>query len=233
MRIPAWKRWLSYLWEVRLERTSSDLNPQLNVSLVRGKFQLSTQNAIYSFDEAYDNFRLSFMTIDWDTFRCERVLVLGFGLGSIPLILQNVFHQKAEITAVELDEAVVELAVKYTIPRLTSPITWYLTDAATFVAQNEQQYDLICVDVFDNAQIPVACQTMEFLENCRRLLRYDGLIFYNCLAYTEADRQETSQFYEGTFKTIFPHATYKAVTGNHILIQDGRKVKLQSTDSHK
>ena len=224
MEFPLWKRLASYLWDVPVEVTSSEYNDHLAVSLVKNKLQLSTKNAIYSFDEAYDNFRQSFTFINWENFTCNKVLVLGFGLGSIPLILQNVFEQNPEITAVELDETIVDLAVRYTIPRLRLPVNWYLTDAARFVSQDEGTYDLICVDVFDNAEIPEACQTTQFLEDCQRLLSPGGLLFYNCLAYTELDRSRTTRFYERTFKSVFPHADYKSVTGNHILISDRNKL---------
>ena len=129
MEFPLWKRLASYLWDVPVEVTSSEYNDHLAVSLVKNKLQLSTKNAIYSFDEAYDNFRQSFTVINWENFTCDKVLVLGFGLGSIPLILQNVFEQNPEITAVELDETIVDLAVRYTIPRLRLPVNWYLTDS--------------------------------------------------------------------------------------------------------
>ncbi|MEL6802803.1 MAG: hypothetical protein AAFO91_03355, partial [Bacteroidota bacterium] len=60
MEIPAYKRWLSYLWEQQLETTSSEYNPELTVSLVRGRVQLIAQNAIYSFGDYYLNFRKAF-----------------------------------------------------------------------------------------------------------------------------------------------------------------------------
>ena len=55
MKQPLWKRWLSYLFEIHVESTSSDYNPHLHVSLNNGRYQLSTANAIYSFEDLYDN----------------------------------------------------------------------------------------------------------------------------------------------------------------------------------
>ena len=51
MKQPLWKRLVSYLFEIHVESTSSEFNPHLYVSLYKGRYQLSTANAIYSFDK--------------------------------------------------------------------------------------------------------------------------------------------------------------------------------------
>ena len=58
--LPRWKRWLSYFWTIPIESVQSEVNPDLHVSLIKGRFQLYTQHAIYSFDDLYDNFGHTF-----------------------------------------------------------------------------------------------------------------------------------------------------------------------------
>ena len=113
MKQPKWKRLLSYLFEIHIESTSSDYNPHLYVSLQKGRYQLSTANAIYSFEDLYDNFSDAFKEIDLDQLNVQNVLILGFGLGSIPIILEQKFNKKYFYTGVEIDEEVLYLANKY------------------------------------------------------------------------------------------------------------------------
>ena len=112
MKQPLWKRFLSYLFEIHIESTSSEYNPHLYVSLQKGRYQLSTANAVYSFEDLYDNFSDAFKEIDLDRLNIQNVLILGFGLGSIPIILEQNFKKKYHYTGVEIDEEVLYLAKK-------------------------------------------------------------------------------------------------------------------------
>ena len=102
MKQPLWKRWLSHLFVFHIESTSSEYNPHLYVSLRNGRYQLCTANAIYSFEDLYDNFADSFVQLELDKLPGKRVLILGFGLGSIPLILEKLGYTDFEFTGVEI-----------------------------------------------------------------------------------------------------------------------------------
>ena len=95
MRQPTWKIWLSYFTEIVLERGSSDPNEDLQLGLKKGRYCLSTPNAIYSFGDLYDNFSKSFQQLDIVEKNIKDVLVLGFGLGSIPFMLEKTFSKKS------------------------------------------------------------------------------------------------------------------------------------------
>jgi len=99
MEIPKWKRWLSYLMEVHLESSSSEHNEELHVSLSKGRLQLSTANAIYSYADKYENFYKTFEQVELNE-KVDDVLILGFGLGSIPYMLESKFGKKYRYTGV-------------------------------------------------------------------------------------------------------------------------------------
>ena len=65
MKQPLWKRLLSHLFEIHIESTSSEYNPHLYVSLRKGRYQLSTANAIYSFEDLYYNFLMLLQKLTW------------------------------------------------------------------------------------------------------------------------------------------------------------------------
>jgi spermidine synthase len=231
--VSRWQRWLSYLFERHLETISSDHNPHLYVSLSKGRLQLSTANAIYSFEDLYDNFRLAFQAVDWQRFPGERVLLLGLGLGSVPQLLERYFQQAFSYLAVEVDEAVIYLAQKYVLHELRSPMETICADAAAFVGQSNEAFDLITMDVFEDDRIPEKFGQKDFLESLERLLTPDGLLMYNCLARTKEDKRRTRSFFENTFRDVFPEAISLPVRGNAMLLNHDRFLKASSRFKNK
>lgn len=220
MSIPFWKKYLSYFFELHVESAPSEINPHLYVSLSRGRYQLSTANAIYSFADLYDNFTLAFQQIKMPENHKE-VLILGFGLGSIPYMLEKKFDKQYNYTAVELDENVLYLANKYVLPELTSSITTLPTDAFAYVHYCHDRYDLICMDVFLDDMVPQDFESEHYLRQLATLLNADGILLFNKLAATKKDREQVADFYE-LFKTVFPNGTYLEVNGNWMLVNDKR-----------
>jgi len=219
VRPSAWKKWLSYLTEFHIEDAPSDLNPALHVCLVNGRYQLCTENAIYSYADLYDNFAGAFAKLDLEDQAIKKVLILGFGMASIPIILEKMGLDYS-YTAVEIDEQVIYLASKYELPYLRSPVQMICADAAQWVQIAEEKFDLIAVDIFLDDIIPDRFTQSFFLENTKNLLRPGGLLLYNRLANTEADLAKTKTFFEDRFKQVFPKGRYLEVRGNWMLVNE-------------
>jgi spermidine synthase len=179
MKQSFWRRLKSYITEVNIETVESGYNPYLNVILKRGQYQLLTENAIYSYGELYDNFSKAFKRIDLDKLRIENVLILGFGLGSIPLMLETMFNKKYHYTAVEIDPEVLRLANKYTVVNLTSSIEFHLSDAYTYAAFSEEKFDMICMDVFLDDMVPTELEQEDFLLHLKKMLAPNGVLLFN------------------------------------------------------
>ncbi|HHG85971.1 MAG TPA: hypothetical protein ENJ82_14585 [Bacteroidetes bacterium] len=224
---PEWKRLMSFMMEWHIESTSSPYNPHLYVSLVNGRYQLSTANAIYSYGDLYDNFLEAFAQMDLETADFQSVLLLGLGLGSIPTILENIHNKQYQYTAVEIDEEVIYLASKYTLPELASPMQVICADAALYCAQCKDTFDLIAIDIFLDDMIPDTFQQTPFLENTKKLLTDKGVLIYNHLAYTKEDKKQAKDFFEDTFKVVFPKAQILQTNGNRMMISNGRFLKPQ------
>ena len=218
MRVPFWKKWLSYLKPVTLETARGEVNPWLEVAMHRGRFQLLSNNSIYSWDDLYVNYVRAFELFDFKKFQPKEVLVLGLGLGSVPFILEKKFGQKPHFTCVELDEIVAEWAFKYTFSRMDSTVEVITTDAAVFVEVCEEQFDFIIMDIFIDDLVPTAFEEAYFLEECARLLSPDGYLLYNRLYQTDRERALTERFFEHSFKQVFPQAFSLNTIGNWILM---------------
>ncbi|MFK7949585.1 MAG: class I SAM-dependent methyltransferase [Saprospiraceae bacterium] len=214
MRQPFWKKILSYIYEFHMESIASDINGSLHVSYSQGRYQLSTQNAIYSFGDLYSNYYRAFESIDLDKYKINNVLILGFGLGSIPLMLENNFKKNYKYVGVEIDEYVIYLADKYVTNELKSPIDIISTNALTFVEICQERFDLICVDIFLDDVIPDDFQQQSFLESVKLLLTKNGIVLYNRLAQTKKDKKSSTIFFREQFLTVFPKGHYIDVEGN-------------------
>lgn len=224
MKQPFWKVLASYFIEIPIEHLQSEINDDLHLTLNNGRYQLSTNEAIYSYADLYDNFTKSFKKISFKKNNLQDALILGFGLGSIPFMLEKKFHQPLHYVGVEMDEVVIYLAHKYVLPDLDSSIELIQADAKLFVAQTEQSFDLICVDLFIDSKVPREFETEAFLTQLKHLLLPGGLLLFNKLANDSNSIEQTKYFFEYTFKNIFPRAVHLDVGGNWMLFSDRDKL---------
>jgi len=223
MNLPVWKKWLSYLFDITIEERSSPYNPMLEVSLRRGQFQLSTANAVYSYGDRYTNFSRTFDQLNWAQLPGEEVLLLGLGLGSIPYMLERNYGRSFYYTAIDIDEEVLLLADKYLLGDLTSPLQQICADASVFVEVSpDASYDLICVDIFEDNQIPAAFLAPDFIEELKRIHSPGGLVLFNSLAFTWEEYQQSEAFFKNVFRPVFPEATSLLLGGNYMLLSDQR-----------
>ncbi len=217
MKQPLWKRLLSYLTEVHLESASTDLNPTLHLALRKGRYCLTTPNAIYSYGDLYDNFLRAFRKLDLDKMAIQDVLILGFGMGSIPYMLEKVFHKNYRYVGVEQDEVIALWASRYVLRELRSPVQLQIADARRFTEYCEEKFDLVVVDIFVDDVVPPAFEEPGFLEALQNLLSDNGLLLYNRLTAQPGDQRATTVFFEDVFKKTFPKATFLDVHGNWML----------------
>jgi spermidine synthase len=213
---------MSYLRDIHIESCSSDYNPDMQVLLSRGRYQLVTAKAIYSHEDLYSNFsKILVDTIDLSKADVRKVLVLGLGLGSIPIILDQIDEGGFEITAVEIDEVVCELAAEYAYPMIQSPIHTVIADAYQYVMDCTEEYDLICVDLFLGDTTPPKFRSKQFLERLGDLTS-TGAVLYNTIAYTDQDKKRSKGFYLDVFKDIFPDSEMVYAHKNYMLISHSR-----------
>lgn len=224
MKQPLWKRILSYVKEIEIDSSQSVYNDELTVSLVKGEYQLSTAEAIYSYGSKYDNYYTAFKKIHLDNFGNE-ILLLGLGLGSIPYMLEKSFNYSFNYTAVEIDEEIIRLASKYVLNELKSEIITQQADAINYVALNEVKFDMIAMDVFVSDYIPAVFETKDFLQQLKETLAEGGVVLLNRLYYFENDKRKTEKYFENIFLNVFPQGEKLDISGNWILVSDRSYLK--------
>lgn len=217
MKKPLLKNILSYFSDVLLESTFSEYNETLDVYLSKGRYQLCSAGAIYSFEDKYVNFYESFRVLDWNKLEIEKVLLMGLGLASIPQMLEKRFKKNFEYHAVEIDNEVIYLAQKYILSDLKSHVSIYEMDAEIFVEISEEKFDMIIIDIFDNNTVPEKFETTDFLEKTIEMLSENGILLFNRLNQDNKTYADTKKYYDEVFSKLFPGSKKLFIKNNIIL----------------
>jgi len=206
----------SYFIEVPVENVKSKVSEELHVSLIRGKYCLSTKNAVYSFEDRYSSFKNAFEKLQIGKREIRNSLILGYGLGSIPLLLNKKHGIFPRFTAVELDAEVIRLAEKYGYLPVT--VAMVQEDATYYVQTSTQKFDLINADLYVDDTTPAQAEKEEFLYALKKLLAPGGLLLFSRFYYDTPHRKLTDEFKKNVFEKIFPRSYAINTKGNLMLV---------------
>ena len=196
------KKIMSYIAPDILELRKGDVTSILLVKMVNGKLILDATRVNYSFGGLHLLFERVFQKIDLINFKPEKILILGYGVGSVGHILRNDYGLQSHITAVELDTVVIELGGRYFNTTLMENFRMYNMDAAEYVKSSREIFDLIIVDVFVESFVPESVRTQSFLEGLKTIMNTDALLIYNFMLHDKKSR-ENFIILENRLKGIF------------------------------
>jgi spermidine synthase len=197
---------LSYFHEIRLEAIHQESDTPSIISLKSGRLMLGTDRTIYSWDDRYMNFVWGLEHIQFDSSKKYSVLLLGFGLGAIPFILEKKMKIDFQMVGVEINPDIVHLAQKYSLNRLKSSVKVYCADAYQYMQSNVLQHDLVIVDICIEDNIPKTLESEEFLLKLKNALNPSGILLYNRFYSSYKDQYKTDTFYKNSFQSIFPNS---------------------------
>lgn len=178
-------RFSSYFWNTRLTRCHSPLNGHLEVWYRSGKPMLTTPNTTYSYGTLYQMFKQIFQEIQLEQKSIQRVLILGFGVGSVASVLLEDLAIDCEIDAVEHDPEIIHLGKRYfNTQRFGKRLSIFQEDAYAFIHQCAKRYDLILVDLFRDTEVPLKFQSNPFIEKICQLAHPQGMVLFNKITHT-------------------------------------------------
>lgn len=124
----------------------------------------------------------------------KRILHIGLGGGSLLRFCYEHLPESVH-TVVELHAEVVAAARQwFELPEEGERLTIHVMDGVAFMAQCEQQFDLILVDAFDGVEIVADTVREPFLHDCRQALSAEGVLSLN---FWRKD-----PFFERRFQTV-------------------------------
>ncbi len=114
----------------------------------------------------------------------KKVLVLGLGGGSTPKAFLTRYPE-VNVTTVEIDQAVVNVAKNYFYLAESSRHQIIVDDARRFLARSKATYDAIFIDAYladyYGAYVPFHLATKEFFQIVRTRLSPGGVVAYNVI----------------------------------------------------
>lgn len=210
MKIPWYKYILSYFYLVTIKKIRSDFNPGLCLQMEAGRLLLNTTNANYSYGNLHKVFENVFEQIEIDTKPPQNVLLLGLGTGSVIDIMQRQYGFEPQITAIELDPAVIDCLQFW--DNLDLDKTHIICgDAFKEVNNLKSQFDLIIVDLFIDMDVHPDIHKKEFIEQLKSLVSENGTVLINYIVNTKKQKEEFAEF------QLLLMNYFKEITGHEVM----------------
>ena len=199
------KKIASYIWDIPIEKASSNKNPFLEVVWSNGKKMLHSKNANYSFGSLHEVFKQACKQVEEEIDDASSILILGFGGGSILDILDKHFAYGGSVTGIDYDAKVLELFHKHFAPSIGITPQLHATDAETFLKNSAEVYDVIFVDLFQDLQTDGLLLNPSFSEMLKQHLSSKGVVLLNTIFSTSEDKSPQLDLMlnlSSTFKSV-------------------------------
>ncbi len=216
INIPFYKRLFSYVYPLSLRKTSSAINPHLELLLYRNQIQLATPDAFYSDGVRYEPAVAAVKHLKSFLPGVKNALVLGTGIGSLVRVMAA-NNYKPAYDLVELDEVVLEMAMELLSDISDLKINPICTDAEKYLKRNNRKYEFIFIDIFNGRVVPDFVSQPLFLSACFSALAPAGCVAFNYIVNDNSIWNQTVT----NFSAVFANYTILDLGINKILI--GRK----------
>ena len=141
--------------------------------------------------------------------------ILLFGLGGGDIVRQLHFQlPDSQITAVEIDPAIVEVSREYFELPDSDSLTIKIDDAAHFLHQDSQHYEMMLIDIYGGKEVPALLQKPDFYQHCHQQLEDNGVLVLNLLT-NDADKFREILW---LIRQRFNHSTLCLTVPGHINI---------------
>jgi spermidine synthase len=189
------KRLLSFFIPVNIHKKNSEYSNKLEVTWNNGQLVLDSKNTNYSYGSLQRILRKGLHYIGFERIRkFNNVLLLGVAGGSVVKTLVDEIKFKGEITGVEIDPKVIELANTYFGLDEISNLKVVIDDAFEFVLKTKEKYDLIIIDIFQDTAMPNFLFRDFFINRINFLLNVNGFILFNTMTLTESDKERNLKY---------------------------------------
>ena len=112
-----------------------------------------------------------------------KVLVLGNGTGTYATMMKDYLHCECDITAVEIDQNIIDLSYKYF--KMNKDVNVVCDDGRNFIARDNNKYDIILVDAYSSISAPFHMTTVEFFTLVKEHLNDNGIMMMNVNMYSD------------------------------------------------
>ncbi len=140
----------------------------------------------------------------------KKMLILGMGTGTYALQTEKYFPDY-EVAGVEIDQAITDLAHEYFELPESIPVTTY--DGRAYLNSDDEKYDVIMVDAYQDITIPFQMSSVEFFGLVKDHLKEDGVMVINMNMISDSEDGITS-YLADTISTQFSEVYIADVSGS-------------------
>ncbi len=139
-----------------------------------------------------------------------KILVLGNGSGTYAIQCKRYFDN-VEVTGVEIDQKITDLAHEYFSLPEDVPVVTY--DGRAYLNVIDEKYDVIMVDAYQDITIPFQMSSVEFFTLVKEHLTDNGVMVVNL--NMRSDKADNINYYiADTIGQVFPNIMTSNVQGN-------------------
>lgn len=175
---------ISYIFPIT-RKVQSSYSGNLEITLINGKKVLDSPSTNYSYGSLQRILKFSLEQIDLNM--KQEILLLGLGGGSVLETLRNDLNYTGKITAVDIDRAVIAIAVRDFGIRHDEKNRILCEDAFAYIERTDRTFDLIIIDLFIDDKIPKQCFTSHFWKMIIKSTGKQGNIIFNTLKDPPSD----------------------------------------------
>jgi spermidine synthase len=210
-------KFCSYFIPINVMKKKSSISTTLEVNWNNGELVLDSKNTNYSYGSLQRILRKGLKYIGFDRIKkFENILVLGVAGGSVIKTLVDEVKYKGQITGVEIDEDVAEIANKYFKLSEIKNFELIIDDAFEFVLKTKNKYDLIIIDIFEDTNMPNFLFEDFFINRINFLLKPEGFILFNTMVINDNDKNR-NLIYKHKFNGNFSLRMYPKVEDHNEL----------------
>lgn len=198
------KKLFSYLIPINIYKSKSSVSKSIEVTWANGELLIDSENTNYSYGSLQRILRIGLRKIGFNTIKSmENILVLGVAGGSVIKTLVNEIEFKGQITGVEIDKKIIEVANTYFQLDQIPNLEIIIQDALDFVLRSTTQYNLIIIDIFEDMQMPNFLFEPYFRDKTLMLLKDNGYLLFNTMILNETDDSRNKKFIDSFKNTKF------------------------------
>ncbi len=215
---------LSYFVEVKLEERIGKYNNYLVVTMRNGRKRLNGKRANYSHGTLQMAFDAAFIKLKLEASKFKSLLMLGYGTGSVPMLLKHKYGFSGKIIGVEGDRNIIELGERHFKPYMEIAEVIDM-DAIEFLIHNSAKFDLILIDLFVDLKVPETFFTAYFIKLIKKGLEDGGLIIMNVVTNSFHEKKALKQLMM-VFNETFSDVKMLSIGGvgvNHFIVAKGSK----------
>lgn len=129
--------------------------------------------------------------------------LLGLGGAAIVRFLQHDYPH-IKLTTVEINPQIIEVAKGFFyLPQPSDLFNLVCTDAIHYIAETDQRFDLMLVDLYNADDLPQGLSTEEFYRQCQKKLTPNGILACNLLCKSQQQLKQIIYL----IRTVFSHRT--------------------------